>query len=64
MFMPPYKVSLTGAVTPLVKWQMAVSGQCKGMIIVYVVDSVPGAGGGLPPEFAWDVGVWDNGAFS
>jgi len=64
MFMPPYKVSLTGAVTPLVKWQMAVSGQCKGMIIVYVVDSVPGAGGGLPPEFAWDVGVWDDGAFS
>ena len=62
MVMPPYSLNLTGATLPLTKWQMAVEGQCKGMIVVYVVDLA--AGGALPASFAYDIGVWDNGAFS
>lgn len=58
--LPNYTVSLDTALSPLIKWQMAVSGQCKGMIVTYITDG-PGAGASA---FVYDVGVWDNGTFT
>lgn len=58
--LPNYTISLSTALSPLVKWQMAVSGQCKGMIVTYITDG-PGAG---VSAFVFDVGVWDNGTFT
>lgn len=56
---PQYTIDLAPATTPLVKWQVVVRGQCKGLITVYVTDG-PGLGG----AFVFDVGVWDNGTYT
>jgi len=58
--LPNYTIDLSTATSPLIKWQVIVSGQCKGLITTYVTDG-PGAG---VAAFVFDVGVWDNGAFT
>jgi hypothetical protein len=57
--LPQYTLDLAGATSPLIKWQVVVRGQCKGLITVYVTDGV-----GLGGAFVFDVGVWDNGTYS
>ncbi len=58
--LPNYTIDLSAIVPPLIKWQVVVSGQCKGLITTYVTD---GAGLGAS-AFVFDAGVWDNGAFT
>lgn len=58
--LPNYSIDLSTATSPLIKWQVIVSGQCKGLIVTYVTDG-PGAGAA---SFVFDVGVWDNGSFT
>jgi hypothetical protein len=58
--LPNYSIDLTTTIPPLIKWQVIVSGQCKGLITTYVTDG-PGLGAAA---FVFDVGVWDNGSFT
>lgn len=58
--LPNYTIDLAAATAPLIKWQVIVSGQCKGLITTYVTDG-PGAGAAA---FVFDVGVWDSGSFT
>lgn len=58
--LPPFIIDLAAAASPLIKWQVIVSGECKGLITTYVTDG-PGAGAAA---FVFDVGVWDNGAYT
>lgn len=58
--LPNYTIDLLGSPSPLIKWQVIVSGQCKGLITTYVTD-----GPGLSASaFVFDVGVWDNGSYT
>lgn len=59
---PNYTIDLT-AVTAgdIVKWQMYVAGEVRGMIISYLADNTfahTKAG-----SFIWDVGAWDEGTY-
>lgn len=58
--LPSYTIDLSTATSPLIKWQVIVSGQCQGLITTYITDG-PGAG---VAAFVFDVGVWDNGTFT
>jgi hypothetical protein len=58
--LPAFTIDLVPATSPLVKWQVVVSGQCKGLIVVYVTDG-PGVD---PGSVVFDVGTWDNGTFT
>jgi len=58
--LPGYTIDLSGATSPLIKWQVVVSGQCQGLITTYITDG-PGASAA---SFVFDVGVWDNGTFT
>lgn len=58
--LPNYTIDLSATISPLVKWQVVVAGQCKGLIVTYITDG-PGAGASA---FVFDVGVWDNGTFT
>lgn len=44
---------------PLLKWQVAVTGDCKGYVMTYLTSTVPDSSGLL----YWDVGAWDEGAY-
>lgn len=57
--LPAYTIDLAPATAPLIKWQVVVRGQCKGLITIYITDGV-----GLGGAFVFDVGVWDNGTFT
>lgn len=58
-FLPQFTIDLALATSPIVKWQVIVQGECKGLITVYITD-----GPGIPAAFVFDVGVWDNGTFT
>lgn len=58
---PAYTIDLAaaGVVSPIVKWQVIVEGECKGITSVYITD-----GPGVPGSFVFDVGVWDVGTYT
>lgn len=56
---PAFTIDLGSAVGPIIKWQVMVAGQCKGLVVVYVTD-----GPGLAASVVFDVGVFDDGAYT
>jgi len=56
---PQYTIDLSVAASPVVKWQVIVQGESKGLITTYVTD-----GPGIPASFVFDVGVWDRGTYT
>lgn len=58
---PYYTFPLTGiGGAPLIKWQVAMQGDCKGYVMIYCTGNSAGPpGSGL----VYDVGAWDEGAW-
>lgn len=59
---PEYTIDLTGvSAGDVVKWQMYVAGEVRGMIIAYLADAT--LADSWAPSFIYDVGAWDTGTY-